>query len=155
MELPKPWSEGPARLAASAHLHYRVGSSLISEEIIRQNTKPFAKQTSLQVKEISPNKLTVETPKSWSEGLARLATGAHLHYRGSRIVAVISSSIWSGSHRHTTTTIHPRIYTSGYVTHWTLNSRRTWSPGNGNTGYYSAAAETHGLTKPLAKRTHR
>ena len=45
VELPKPWSEGLAKLAASAHLHYRVGSSLISEEIIRQNTKPFAKRT--------------------------------------------------------------------------------------------------------------
>ena len=45
VELPKPWSEGLARLAASAHLHYRVGSSLISEEIVRQNTKPFAKRT--------------------------------------------------------------------------------------------------------------
>ena len=45
VELPKPWSEGLARLAASAHLHYRVGSSQISEEIIRQNVEQLQAHT--------------------------------------------------------------------------------------------------------------
>ena len=99
MELPKPWSEGLARLPASA-LHYRVGRSLISEEIIRQNTKPFAKRTT--VKESSSKKLTMGTPKSWSEGLARLATDVHLHDRGQLYCSShIVKRMVLGSHRHT------------------------------------------------------
>ena len=104
MELPKPQSEGLARLAASAHLHYRVGSSQISEEIIRPNVEQLQAHT--------------------------YTTG------GSRIVAVILSSVWSETHRPLWITIRPRIYTSESaktsVGHFQI-SRRTWIPGNGNT----------------------
>ena len=57
-----------------------MGSSLISEEIIRQNL----------------DKLQAHT----------YTTG------GSRIVAVILSSVWSETHRPLWITIRPRIYTS-------------------------------------------
>ena len=39
----------------------------------------------LQVKESSANKLTVELPKPRSKELARLAAGAHLHYRAAAV----------------------------------------------------------------------
>ena len=47
------------------------------------DTKPLAKRTI--GKENSCQTLDMESPKPWSEELARLAAGTHLHYKGAAV----------------------------------------------------------------------